>query len=145
MRLEKQALLLFIPTIVLGTHPMLTSLRAPTEPLMVHNAVDPKPTSQPMLSVGAVDAGGKQAWFSNSGAGLTLAAPGVGIVSGYADNKVVIGSGTSQATAITSGAVAYLLGRGYHATNIIPLLSRTAAPLSAPAEAVGAGLLQLPK
>jgi thermitase len=98
-----------------------------------------------VLSVGAVDAGGKQAWFSNSGAGLTLAAPGVGIVSGYADNKVVIGSGTSQATAITSGAVAYLLGRGYHATNIIPLLSRTAAPLSAPAEAVGAGLLQLPK
>ena len=45
-----------------------------------------------VLSVAAVDAGGKQAWFSNSGAGLTLAAPGVGIVSGYADSKVVIGA-----------------------------------------------------
>lgn len=98
-----------------------------------------------VLSVGAVDASGKQAWFSNSGAGLTLVAPGVGIVSGYTDNKVVIGSGTSQATAITSGAVAYLLGRGYYSANIIPLLSRTAAPLQAPAVAVGAGLLQLPK
>ncbi len=98
-----------------------------------------------VLGVAAVDASGRQAWFSNSGAGLTLAAPGVGIVSGYADNKFVIGSGTSQATAITSGAVAYLLGRGYSSANIIPLLSRTAAPLSAPAEAVGAGLLQLPK
>jgi chorismate dehydratase len=54
MRLEKQALLLFLPPIVLGTHSMLTSLRAPTEPLMVPNAVDPKPRSQPTLSVGAV-------------------------------------------------------------------------------------------
>jgi len=98
-----------------------------------------------VLSVGAVDASGKQAWFSNSGTGLTLVAPGVGIVSGYANDKVVIGSGTSQATAITSGVVAYLLGRGYHGSNIIPLLSRSAAPLSAPAEAVGAGLLRLPK
>ena len=98
-----------------------------------------------VLSVGAVDANGTQAYFSNSGEGLTLAAPGVGIVSGYADNKLVIGSGTSQATAITSGVVAYLLGRGYYAPNIIPLLTRAAEPLQAPATAVGAGLIQLPK
>lgn len=63
-----------------------------------------------VLSVGAVDANSTQAWFSNSGPGLTLVAPGVGIVSGYADSKLVIGSGTSQATAITSGVVASLLG-----------------------------------
>ena len=98
-----------------------------------------------VLSVGAVDANGTQAYFSNSGAGLTLVAPGVGIVSGYTDDKLVIGSGTSQATAITSGAVAYLLGRGYYGPNIIPLLTRTAAPLQAPVTAVGAGLIQLPK
>ncbi|MBN8421534.1 MAG: S8 family serine peptidase [Verrucomicrobia bacterium] len=98
-----------------------------------------------VLSVGAVDANGTQAYFSNSGAGLTLVAPGVGIVSGYADNRFVIGSGTSQATAITSGVVAYLLGRGYYGPNIIPLLTRTAAPLQAPATAVGAGLIQVPK
>ena len=98
-----------------------------------------------VLSVGAVDANGTQAYFSNSGEGLTLVAPGVGIVSAYADDKLVIGSGTSQATAITSGVVAYLLGRGYYGPNIIPLLTRTAEPLQAPVTAVGAGLIQLPK
>ncbi len=98
-----------------------------------------------VLSVGAVDANGTQAWFSNSGSGLTLVAPGVGIVSGYSDSKLVIGSGTSQATAITSGVVASLLARGYHGPNIIPLLTRTAKPLSAPSTAVGAGLIQFPK
>ncbi|MBB5030803.1 S8 family peptidase [Prosthecobacter vanneervenii] len=98
-----------------------------------------------VLSVGAVDATGLQAYFSNSGEGLVLAAPGVGIISAYSGNKLVIGSGTSQASAITSGVVAYLLGRGYYAQNIIPLLTRSALPLSAPSVAVGAGLLQLPK
>lgn len=98
-----------------------------------------------VLSVGAVDANGTQAYFSNSGEGLTLVAPGVGIVSAYADGKLVIGSGTSQATAITSGVVAYLLSRGYYGPNIIPLLTRTAEPLQAPATAVGAGLIQVPK
>ncbi len=98
-----------------------------------------------VLSVGAIDASGTQAWFSNSGPGLTLVAPGVGIVSAYADGKLVIGSGTSQATAITTGVVASLLARGYYGPNIIPLLTRTAAPLQAPATAVGAGLIQMPK
>lgn len=98
-----------------------------------------------VLSVGAVDANGTQAYFSNSGNGLTLVAPGVGIVSGYAGDKLVIGSGTSQSTAITTGAVAYLLGRGYYGPNIIPLLTRAAKPLNASNAAVGAGLLQLPK
>jgi len=98
-----------------------------------------------VLSVGAVDASGKQAWFSNSGAGLTLVAPGVGIVSGYSESRLVIGSGTSQSAALTSGAVAYLLSRGYSAGSIIPLLVETAKPLNSPSTAVGAGLLQLPK
>jgi thermitase len=98
-----------------------------------------------VLSVGAVDANGVQAYFSNSGEGLVLVAPGVGIVSAYADGKLVIGSGTSQATAITSGVVAYLLSRGYYGPNIIQLLARNAEPLQAPATAVGAGLIQVPK
>lgn len=96
-----------------------------------------------VISVGAVDANGTQAYFSNSGNGLTLVAPGVGIVSGYTDNKLVIGNGTSQATAITSGVVAYLLGRGYYSGNIMPLLTRTARALNAPSTAVGAGLIQV--
>lgn len=98
-----------------------------------------------VLSVGAVDASGKQAWFSNSGTGLTLVAPGVGIVSGYSGGRLVIGSGTSQATALTSGAVASLMSRGYSASSIIPLLMRSARPLGAPRRAVGAGLLHLPQ
>lgn len=98
-----------------------------------------------VVSVGAVDANGTQAYFSNSGAGLTLVAPGVGIVSGYTDNKFVIGSGTSQAAAITSGVVAYYLGRGYYSANVIPLLTRTAKTLNAPITAVGAGLIQVGK
>jgi thermitase len=98
-----------------------------------------------VLSVGAVDASGTQAYFSNSGNGLTLVAPGVGIVSAYTNGKLVIGSGTSQATAIASGVVASLLARGYYGPNVIPLLTRTAEPLNAPATAVGAGLIQIPK
>ncbi len=98
-----------------------------------------------VLSVGAVDASGKQAWFSNSGIGLTLVAPGVGIISGYSGSRLVIGSGTSQSTALTSGAVAYLLSRGYSADSIIPLLTRSAKPLKGTRTAVGAGLLQLPR
>lgn len=52
--------------------------------------------------IGAVDADGTPAWFTNSGGGLTLVAPGADIVSGYSDGRLVIGSGTSQAAAITS-------------------------------------------
>lgn len=110
-----------------------------------HNALSMPAGLPGVVSVGAVDANGTQAYFSNSGNGLTLVAPGVGIVSGYTDNKLVIGSGTSQATAITSGVVAYLLSRGYYGGNIQSLLTRTASPLNAPATAVGAGLLQVMK
>jgi thermitase len=98
-----------------------------------------------VLSVGAVDAQGNQAWFSNSGENLTLSAPGVGIISGYSDNQLVIGSGTSQATAITSGVVAQLMARGYSAQSIIPLLISTAKPLEGAPSAVGAGLIQIPQ
>jgi thermitase len=98
-----------------------------------------------VLSVGAVDAGGTQAWFSNSGEDLTLVAPGVGIVSGYSDGQLVIGDGTSQATAIASGVVAQLLGRGYSPGSVIHALINSAKPLDAPRTAVGAGMLQLPR
>lgn len=97
-----------------------------------------------VVSVGAVDAAGKQAWFSNSGSGLSLVAPGVGIVTAYTGNKLVIGSGTSQATAIVSGAAAYLYGRGYQTMNIRTVLTRTARPTGAPQIDVGAGILHLP-
>lgn len=97
-----------------------------------------------VVSVGAVDASGKQAWFSNSGSGLSLVAPGVGIVSAYANGQLVIGSGTSQAAAIASGTAAYLLGRGYQGVNVPTVMIRSARPTGAPQTAVGAGILHIP-
>ena len=97
-----------------------------------------------VVSVGAVDANGMQAWFSNSGQGLSLVAPGVGIVSAYTGNKMVIGSGTSQATAIVSGVAAYAAWRGYQTSNIPTVLIRSARPTGAATTAVGAGIVRIP-
>lgn len=98
-----------------------------------------------VISVAAVDAQGRQAYFSNSGEGLMIAAPGVGIVSGYSENKTVIGNGTSQAAAITSGSISYLLSRNYAAANIPQIITQNAIRIQAPATQVGAGLLHLPR
>jgi len=97
-----------------------------------------------VISVAAVDAQGRQAYFSNSGSGLFIAAPGVGIISAYSDNKTVIGSGTSQAAAITSGAISALLSRNYQSAQIPLILARNAVSTGAPATQVGAGILKLP-
>lgn len=98
-----------------------------------------------VVSVAAVDADGVQAFFSNSGSGLVVAAPGVGIVSAYSDNRRVISSGTSQAAAITSGVVATMLGWGYSGQSILKSLTANARPTGAPAEQTGAGLVQVPR
>jgi subtilisin family serine protease len=97
-----------------------------------------------VLSVGAVDAENSQAYFSNSGETLSLSAPGVGIISAYDDGQYVLGSGTSQATAITSGVVAALLSQGYPAGEIARVLQENALPTGAPQEQVGAGVIQIP-
>lgn len=97
-----------------------------------------------VVSVAAVDANGVQAFFSNSGSGLAVAAPGVGIVSAYRDNQRVISSGTSQAAAITSGVVATMLGWGYSGQGILKALAANAKPTGAPAEQTGSGLVQVP-
>lgn len=99
---------------------------------------------QGVISVAAIDAKGRQAYFSNSGDGLFIAAPGVGIVSPYNDNKTVIGSGTSQAAAIVSGAVSALLSRNYQATSIRQVLTQYAQPSQLPAYQIGVGILRLP-
>jgi thermitase len=97
-----------------------------------------------VISVAAVDAQGRQAYFSNSGDGLFISAPGVGIVSAYSDGKTVIGSGTSQAAAITSGAISALLSRNYQTQQIPNILTQNAVKTGAPATQVGAGILRLP-
>lgn len=97
-----------------------------------------------VISVAAVDANGNQAYFSNSGEQLTLAAPGVGIVSAYSGQRMVVSSGTSQATAITSGVVSTLLSRGYSAGQMIQVLTQNARSTGAPKTQVGAGIVHLP-
>lgn len=94
-----------------------------------------------VLGVGSVDANGKQASFSNSGQGLGLVAPGVGVVSAWETDKVAIASGTSQSTGLVTGAVAAYLAWGVAPKDIITALKNDAKATGAPATQVGAGLL----
>ncbi len=98
-----------------------------------------------VIAVGAVDRNNEQAWFSNSGENLTLAAPGVGVYSAYLDDKLAIGSGSSQSAALTSGAVSAMMSWGYAPSDIVSVLIRHAVSTGAPQEQIGAGVLRLPE
>lgn len=68
-----------------------------------------------VISVGASDARGIPSYFTNESPTLVILAPGVDIQSAYTihDNAYVIwGDGTSQATAITTGVIDYLMSTG---------------------------------
>ncbi len=96
-----------------------------------------------VISVSGVDAAGRLAYYSNSG-DPTLAAPGVGIPSAYAQgNKpyLAIGDGTSQAAALVSGAAAAILSQG---GNVFTTLSKSALSIPANKQQAGAGMLHLP-
>ncbi len=62
-----------------------------------------------VISVGATDANGEHAPFSNTGAGLSLTAPGVGIPAAYLDGEAIAFTGTSAATPLVSGAIAAIV------------------------------------
>ena len=97
-----------------------------------------------VISVGGVDAKLAQAYFSNSGKGLTIAAPAVGIQSAYSSNALIIGDGTSQATALTSAVLAYgLSSQAATSGNAAAWLKQNALPLSLPPERGGAGMIQV--
>lgn len=96
-----------------------------------------------VISVSGVDADGVLAYFSNSGS-PTLAAPAVGIPSAFQqDGKALLATsqGTSQATALVSGAAAAFYGRG---ANPATTLVQSARPGSAGTQEIGAGILFLP-
>ncbi|MCX6910972.1 MAG: S8 family serine peptidase [Verrucomicrobia bacterium] len=96
-----------------------------------------------VVSVGGVDANFQQAYYSNSGNGLDVSAPGVGIQSAYSGDHLVIGDGTSQAAAIASGVLAYGLSRGVPTgSGAATWLQQSALPLSQPPERVGTGMVQ---
>lgn len=86
---------------------------------LVWPAADPR-----VVSVGATDATGRQASFSNSGPQLRLTAPGIGIQAAALANQRAPFSGTSAATPVVTGALAALLSQtpGLTATQAVALL-----------------------
>ncbi len=97
-----------------------------------------------VISVGGVDANYEQAYFSNSGKGLDVTAPAVGIQSAYGAHSIVLGDGASQAAAIASGVLAQGLSSGSTtAKAAADWVKQNALPLSLPPERGGAGMIQV--
>ena len=97
-----------------------------------------------VISVGSVDANNRQAYFSNAGAGLDLAAPGVGVVSAWETDKVAFVSGTSQSSALVSAAAASYLAWGVPPQQVAARLKTDARPaFNASGVAIGPGILMI--
>lgn len=62
-----------------------------------------------VIAVSAVDAAGNHAVYANTGEAIDLAAPGVGVYTGWSDGEVVSLGGTSVATPFVAGALAGIL------------------------------------
>lgn len=98
-----------------------------------------------VVSVGGVDAKLQQAYFSNSGQGLDVTAPGVGIQSAYGKDSIVEGDGTSQAAAIASGVLAAAISTGATTSwSAADWLKANALDLALPPERGGDGMVQAP-
>ena len=97
-----------------------------------------------VISVGSVDADNRQAYFSNAGPGLDLAAPGVGVVSAWETNKIALVSGTSQSSALVAGAAASYLSWGVPPGQVAARLQADAQPaFNASGVATGVGILMI--
>ena len=97
-----------------------------------------------VISVGSVDANNRQAYFSNAGAGLDLAAPGVGVVSAWGTDKIALVSGTSQSSALVSAAAATYLSWGVLPNTVAARLKADARPaFNSSGVATGVGILMI--
>ena len=83
-----------------------------------------------VVSVGALDASGDRAAYSNYGAGLDIMAPGTGILTLTSNNGVHQLSGTSLATPFVTAEAALLLSQDPALTNVElwNILNETAVP-----------------
>jgi len=98
---------------------------------------------QGVISVGSVDANDRQAYFSNSGQGLQLSAPGVGVITAWDTNMIALASGTSQSSALVSAAAAAYIGWGVSPGNVAARLEADSHSTGAATSEVGAGVLMM--
>lgn len=100
-----------------------------------------------VIAVAAVDINGRHAAISVTGPEVVLSAPGVDIVSTDAGGGYRIGTGTSDATAIVSGAAALVRSRfpNLSAAEVVHRLTATATDAGSPGrdEEYGFGVLNL--
>jgi hypothetical protein len=84
-----------------------------------------------VVAVGAVDANGKHASFSNTGSYVQLSAPGVNIFSTYLDGKYAQLSGTSMAAPHVSGLAGLIWAQHpeYSAVQVVAAMESTASDL----------------
>jgi hypothetical protein len=96
-----------------------------------------------VISVGAVDANDRQAYFSNSGQGLQMSAPGVGVITAWGTDMIALASGTSQSSALVSAAAAAYIGWGVSPGNVAARLEADSHPTGATSTEVGSGVLMI--
>jgi type VII secretion-associated serine protease mycosin len=114
------------------------------------DVVSAYPAAMPgVLAVGASDRSGEPADFSVSAKYVQLCAPGVDIEAAYGNNRYLKGWGTSQATAIVSGAAALIRAKfpDISAQEVIHRLTATATDNGPPGrdDKCGYGVLNIVK
>ena len=102
---------------------------------------------RPVIGVGAIDANGDVANFSNYGEGIEIGAPGVGVSVAWDGNSEVLMSGTSASAPYVAGAVAGILSDnpGMSSAEATALIERYANDAAAAGEDVyvGNGILDV--
>jgi hypothetical protein len=100
-----------------------------------------------VVAVAAVDAAGRQLYFSNRGPEIGVAAPGIGVTAAGPDGKDISFSGTSAAVPFVSGALAAILSGdpSLSAQQAAGLLERYSDDAGAPGkdEEVGQGVIDI--
>ena len=100
-----------------------------------------------VVAVSAVDSSGRHLYFANSGAEVTLSAPGYEVNAGWTQNQVVLVTGTSASAPFVAGAIAAVMSQnpGMTAADALAVLVKASKDAGAPGrdEDYGFGVLNL--